>query len=191
MDKTALVATVKALFEMTGHRVQTSVRIGHREIDVIAEEQTGLVRKTILVECADYASPVGIDKLQTDLNKLDAARRTLDARAVAMHVAAAGYTQDASGYALERGIPLETLDSLQLKLVNFEPYIDAVCADPIRPIILREYQPTKIHTDGRPSDSEPALRYLERWLSGNDPWLTILGGNRSDPLYCWRSERAG
>src|ERR1035437_6610358 len=175
MDKTELVATVKTLFEMTGHRVQTSVRINHREIDVVAEELTGLVRKTILIECANYASSVGIDKLQTDLNKLDAARKHLDARAVVMHVAATGYTQDVKGYAMDSGIPLETIDSLELKLANFVPYIEAVSADPIRSIILKEYQPTRIHTDGNPNHAEPALRYLDRWISGEARWLTILG----------------
>lgn len=175
MDKTQLVATVKSLFEMTGHRVQTSVRINHREIDVVAEERTGLVRKTILIECADYAGTVGVDKLQPDLLKLNSARQTLDARAIVMHVAARGYSQDAKGYALEHGIPLETPDSLELKLVNFEPYVQAVSKEDLRPILMREYQPTKIHPDGKPHDARPALTYLEEWLSGGGRWLTILG----------------
>ena len=67
MDKTILVEKVSDLFRVSGYRVKTSVRINHREIDIVAEEMQGLVRKTILVECADYASPVGIPKLQEDL----------------------------------------------------------------------------------------------------------------------------
>ena len=38
MDKTRLVSTVANLFQLTGHRVSTSVKINHREIDVVAEE---------------------------------------------------------------------------------------------------------------------------------------------------------
>ena len=56
MDKTSLVKAVANLFELTGHRVQTSVKINHREIDVVAEELNTLLRKTVLIECADYSS---------------------------------------------------------------------------------------------------------------------------------------
>ena len=71
MDKTSLVKAVANLFELTGHRVQTSVKVNHREIDVVAEELNTLLRKTVLIECADYSAPVGVDKLQTDLLKCE------------------------------------------------------------------------------------------------------------------------
>ena len=77
MDKTKLVAEVAHLFRISGHKVDTSVEINHREIDVFAEETQGLVRKKILIECADFAKPVGVDKVQTDLNKLRAAKEVL------------------------------------------------------------------------------------------------------------------
>ena len=61
MDKTALTNEVAHLFRISGHKVDTSTVINHREIDVRAEETQGLVRKTILVECADHGTPVGVE----------------------------------------------------------------------------------------------------------------------------------
>jgi hypothetical protein len=175
MDKTDLVKQVGHLFEITGHKVQTSVKVNHREIDVVAEELTGLARKTILIECADYAQPVGVDKLQTDLLKLRSALDHLKGRAIIMHVSRLGYSPEANGYANDEGIATATVASLTAQMINFGPYIDAVSADPVRSVILREYQPTHIHPEGRSQDSLPAIDFFDRWLASNSPWLTVLG----------------
>ncbi len=175
MDKTRLVKEVAHLFELTGHRVQTSVTINHREIDVVAEELTGLLRKTILIECADYEQTVGVDKLQEDLRKLRSAQENLRDRAVIMHVSRRGYSPAASGYANENGIAISTIEALSARLVNFDPYVQAVENEQIRKVIQAEYQPTRIHFDEHPRDSKPALNFLDAWLSEGGSWLTLIG----------------
>ena len=134
-----------------------------------------LLRKTILIECADYGTPVGVDKLQTDILKLRSAQETMRDRAVVMHVSAVGYTPEASGYALEQGIATSTVDSLVARLVNFDRYVEAVRHEQIRAVIETEYQPTKIHFEGHPKESVPAPEFLDSWLSGKHPWLTLIG----------------
>jgi len=175
MDKTSLVKAVANLFELTGHRVQTSVKVNHREIDVVAEELNTLLRKTVLIECADYSAPVGVDKLQTDLLKLRSAQETMRDRAVVMHVSSIGYTPEASGYAQDQGIAISTIDSLTARLVNFDQYVESILREPIKSVITAEYQPTKIHFDGQPKDLIPAPEFLDSWLSGDRPWLTLIG----------------
>ena len=73
MDRTNLVEKVASLFRISGYKVDTSVIINHREIDVRAEETQGLVRKIILIECADFTRNVPVDKITYDILKLKAA----------------------------------------------------------------------------------------------------------------------
>lgn len=175
MDKTKLVASVATLFRVSGHSVDTSVKINHREIDVVACELQGLVRKTILIECADYRKPVGVGKMQEDINKLTAAREKLMETAVVMHVSRNGYTPDASGYARERGVEYFEYSDLVQRLVNFDEYVKAVESDRLRPTIIKEYQPTKLHFDGKPQSAQTAVTFLDNWRSQNSTWLTVLG----------------
>ena len=175
MDKTILVEKVSDLFRVSGYRVKTSVRINHREIDIVAEEMQGLVRKTILVECADYVSPVGIPKLQEDLNKLRSAKELLSERAVMMHVARVGYSPDALGYAQSNGIDVLTVEELTQRLINFDAYVEATDHDALRPFILKEYQPTTLSFEGRKQSASPAIEFLKNWVDSGTRWLTILG----------------
>ena len=176
MDDTDLTREVAHLFRISGHKVDIGVSINHREIDVRAEETQGLVRKVILVECADHRRPVGVEKFQSDLSKLAAARDQLQEIAVLMHVSRSGYTKNASGLALEKGVSIFSLSSLTHQLVNFDAYIHAVQHDKSRSIILNEYQPTKIHFDGKSQrNAKPAMDFIVEWLSGSERWLTILG----------------
>lgn len=175
MDKTALVQEIAELFRAAGHTVLTSIKINHREIDIKAEELQGLVRKTILIECADYATTAGVDKIQEDILKLTAAKEHLKEQAVLLHVSRHGYTPEAAGYAHDKGVTIYPLPDLQGRLVNFRPYIDAVLADPARDTILREYQPNRICFDQIGADSLPSIQFLSDWLSTDGRWLTILG----------------
>lgn len=175
MDKTDLVQRVFELFSLTGYKTRTSVQINHREIDVVAEELQGLVRKTVLIECADYASPVGVEKITSDFQKLSAAKEKLGHKSVLMHISRSGYSQHAEGYAFEHGLDILTFSELSNRLINFDPYITAIEQDPVREVILSEYQPTKIHYEGERSASRPAVQFLDHWLGSDIPWLTILG----------------
>jgi hypothetical protein len=175
MDKTELVKEVAYLFEISGYEVDVSVLINFREIDVVAKERQGLVRKTVLVECANYSTSVGIDKLQEDIRKLEAARHELGHQAVIMHVSLNGYTQNASGYALSKGIPCYKLSSLKMHLINFEEYVKFVKNDPQRQYIIAEYQPTTIHREGYPDRKVGAVAFIKQWLKKDKKWLTILG----------------
>lgn len=176
MDNTALTSEVAHLFRISGHKVDTSVEINHREIDVRAEEKQGLIRKIILVECADYNSPVGVDKIQEDCRKLEAAREQMQENVILMHVSRNGYSKNASGYALNKGISIFSFTSLIHQLVNFDAYIEAVENDKARDIILNEYQPTKIHFDGKSHrQAKPAMEFIDEWISGSSRWLTVLG----------------
>ena len=176
MDKTELTHQVAHLFRISGHKVDTSVRLNHREIDVRAESTQGLIRQIILVECADHKTPVGVKKLQEDITKLQSARETMQKNVLLMHVSRYGYSPDASGYASERGVSIYSLTSLTHQLVNFDSYIRAVETDRARNIILNEYQPTKINYDGRAlRNAKPALNFLTEWMTGPSRWLTILG----------------
>ena len=147
-----LVAEVAHLFRISGHKVETSVKINNREIDVLADETQGLVRKKILIECADYTKPVGVDKIQTDINKLKAAKEVLKDNAVVMHVARSGYTPDAYGYASSNGVTVASLDDLKSKLVNFDDYVVAIENERLHAIVLKEYQPNNIHYEKSPKE---------------------------------------
>jgi uncharacterized protein YjbI with pentapeptide repeats len=175
MDKTVLVNKVSNLFRISGYKVDPSVKINHREIDIRAEETQGLVRKIILIECADYADPVGVGKVQEDFNKLDAAREHLKANAIVMHVSKNGYTPEASGYLLDKGVSFFALIDLESKLINFDSYIEAVESDRTRSIILREYQPNKIHYEKDPKGSKEINPFIEEWIKSDLKWLTVLG----------------
>lgn len=175
MDKTDLVKKVAHLFRVSGCKVDISVEINHREIDVVAKETQGLIRKTILVECADYSKNVGIDKFQEDLRKLDSAKEELQEHAIVMHVARKGYTKNAAGYALQKGISIYTLEDLENQLVNFDAYIEKVENEPIRKVILREYQPNMIHYENSRNKPQNSIKFLENWLESESLWLTMLG----------------
>ena len=176
MDKTGLTNEVAHLFKISGYKVDISVKINHREIDVRAEETQGLICKTILVECADYNSSVGVQKIQDDISKLHAAQAHLQSSAILMHVSRTGYSPEASGYALDQGIEIFTLSSLTHQLVNFDSYIKAVENDKSRSMILDEYQATKLHYDGQSRrHARPAMEFLAEWLHSSSRWLTILG----------------
>lgn len=176
MDNTALTNEVAHLFRISGYKVDTSVKINHREIDVRAEETQGLIRKIILVECADYGSPVGVSKVQEDINKLEAAQAQMQQSVVLMHVSRNGYSESASGYALDKGISIFSFTSLIHQLVNFDAYIKAVENDKARDIILKEYQPTKLHFDGKSHrHAKPAVEFIDEWISEPSRWLTVLG----------------
>ena len=175
MDKTELVLKVSKLFRISGHKVDTSVKINHREIDIRAEERQGLVRKIVLIECADYEKSVGISKLQEDINKLESAKEVLKDNAIIMHVSENGYSPEASGYALDRGISIYSYEDLSSLLINFDSYLSAIENDPSRDIILREYQPNKIHYEGRLKTGKLALTFFNEWLNSDNKWLTLLG----------------
>lgn len=175
MDKTDLVKRVANLMRLADHTVQTSVRVNFREIDIVAQERIGLSRKTIFVECADYAGTVGVSKMQDDLGKLRAAQAEHPASSILMHVSRVGYTPEAAGYALAGGVEALTLADLTARLMNFDGYVDAVEADPLRTIIYNEYQATRVHTEGNRKDARPALEYMSAWLKSDSSWLTILG----------------
>jgi len=175
MDKTALVEKVSHLFRISGYKVDISTRINHREIDIRAEERQGLVRKIILIECADYKDPVGVSKLQEDLYKLNSAKEQLKDNAVLMHVSRCGYTPDASGYANDRGISIFSLEDLSNQLINFDDYVSVVESDPHRPVIEKEYQPNKIHHEGNPKAAKSSILFLKDWLDSDSRWLTLLG----------------
>ena len=93
-----------------------------------------------------------------------------------MHVSRNGYTQHASGYAIDKGVEIYTFTSLSHRLVNFDAYIKAVGMDKSREVILHEYQPTRIHFDSeRQRNAKPAMDFIIEWLSGPERWLTVLG----------------
>ncbi|MGO9464639.1 MAG: hypothetical protein ACLQIB_42465 [Isosphaeraceae bacterium] len=174
MDKTALVREVANLFRLGGHKVDTSVDINHSEIDVVAEELQGLVRKKILIECTEERT-VGIRKFRGDLQKLQSAQQHLGASAIIMHVALHGYSKEALGLAQDTRIDIYTLSELTARLVNFDAYMAAIEGDPTRAVILEEYQPTALHYEADPTTKRPALDFLSRWLASPSKWLTVLG----------------
>jgi uncharacterized protein YjbI with pentapeptide repeats len=92
-----------------------------------------------------------------------------------MHVAAKGYTTDANAFAQQKRLDAFSFNNLVSRLMNFDGYVEAVDADPLRPVILNEYQATAIHPEGRPKERKPALAYIENWLATNQTWLTVLG----------------
>lgn len=140
MDKTELVKEISHLFSLNGHHVQVNVKINHREIDIVAQEQQGLTRKTVIIECADHEKPTGINKLQEDINKLSAARENLREQAILMHVSTNGYTSEAIGYARDSGLSIFTPQQLKANLVIFDNYINIISNDKLKPIILKDFQ---------------------------------------------------
>ena len=177
MDKTPLVRDVAELFRLNGHSVQISVKINHREIDIVARELQGLIQKTILIECAEHAGPVGVEKIQEDLLKLRAAREACKESVVLVHVSRSGYTPDAGGYARDEGLSAFAYDDLVKNLVNFNSYIQVIEADRLRSVIMREYQPTTVFREvsGELREKKSALTFLDEWLLTEQSCLIVLG----------------
>lgn len=175
MDKTLLVNQVAELMALADHDVRTSVRVGSREIDVVAEERSGISRKTLFIECADYSSPVGVEKVQSDLTKLRAAQEEYQYSSHLMHVARNGYTTDANSYIKKNRVDAFEFQALVSRLMNFDGYVRSVQQDPVRRVIMDEYQATAIHPEGDARSRKPALSFLEAWLDGDEKWLTVLG----------------
>jgi hypothetical protein len=171
----AFVNKVSNLFEISGHKSRTGVDVGNTRIDVLAEEQHGLVRKSILAVCTSSAEPTPSAQMSQDVKRLQAAQRNLNGvSAVLMHVSQAGHTADAQAYAKSKNVELFTAEELAHRLINFDGYIKAVRKDPSRQMILREYQQTTIHYEGD-KKKVPALEFLTHWVAGSQRWLTILG----------------
>lgn len=176
MDKTKLVSEVAHLFQVSGHSVKTDIEINFRRIDVLAEPLQGLVRTPILVECSEPSASVGISKVQDDQKKFEAAKEGFQKTVAFLHVSVNGYSPQAAGFMRENKIEGTTLNDLKCRLINFDSYISAIERDNSKPIILKEYQSTKIHPEGKPKDTKPALTYLEEWcFNHNSNWLTVLG----------------
>lgn len=175
MDKTNLVSNVSNIFKICGYKVTTSIKINHREIDVKAEETQGLVRKVILIECADYNKTVGVSKLKEDIGKLESAKEILKDNTIIMHVSELGYSPDASGYAADRGVEICKYEDLVIRMINFDSYIDAIENDYSRTTIMHEYQPNKIHYEGQSRTGKLSLTFFDEWLEKKENWLTLLG----------------
>jgi hypothetical protein len=175
MDKTDLVKEVSELFSISGYSVKTSVKINHREIDIHATELQNIIRKTVLIECADCEKPVGVEKLQTDLNKLYAARDHLKERAVLTHVSRNGYSPEAYGIALDSGVEILSIAELRSRIVNFNEYVQAIESDISKDIILREYQPNRMHYEGNNKSIQKSMQFLDQWLETDSHWMTVLG----------------
>lgn len=176
LNKSQLVDAVEELLLATNHSVKKSVEINGREIDIVAEERQGLAPKTILIECADYSKPVGVDKLQEDIRKLDAARDNLNKyRTVCMHVSNVGYSRQANTYAHQNGLDIFSIHQLQNRIINFESYFEVIERDKQRNVIELEYQETKINPENERKNKTPALKFISEWLNSKDRWLTILG----------------
>lgn len=175
MDKVDLVSAVAKLFRISGYKVETRTRINQKIIAIHAEETQGLVRKSILIDCADYDHAVEIHKLQNDLQVLRSAKESMKDNTIIMHVSRNGYSQDASQYALKNGIEVFSLETLENRLINFASYVEAIESDRMREIILREYQPNKIHFEGGTKRSLNSYKFLNRWLQSDQRWLTLLG----------------
>ncbi len=175
MPNETLSKDVVNLFRISGYSAQPSVKINHREIDVFAAELQGLTRKKILIECADYSKPVGVGKLQEDIDKLRSAKESLRDTAILMHVSRSGYTAEASGFARDAGIDILTYENLVSRLINFDGYIEAIENEPLRAVILDEYQSTTINPDNKPKSKVQAVTFLRNWLTTDEKWLTVLG----------------
>lgn len=175
MDKTDLVKEVSELFSLSGYSVKTSVKVNHREIDVHATELQNIIRKIVLIECADYKTPVGVDKIQTDINKLVAAKEHLGSRAVITHVSRNGYSPEAQGLALDAGVDIYSIEELRSRLVNFDEYIEAIDNDHAKNTILKEYQHNRMHYEGNKKTSCGSMVFLDKWIESDTHWLTVLG----------------
>ena len=138
-------------------------------------ELQNIIRKTVLIECADYKKSVGVDKLQTDINKLKAARDYLKERAVLTHVSRNGYSPEAYGLALDAGIDIFSIGELRSRLINFNEYVEAIENDTSKEIILKEYQPNRMHFEGRKKSIEKSIKFLDEWIETDFHWLTVLG----------------
>jgi len=177
MDKTELVKNVATIFRLNGHNVEIDVEINHRRIDVVAEEIQGIFRKTYLIECAEYRDSVGVDKAQVDINKLNAAKEKLANTCICAHVSVSGYSPQASGYLRDAGVSFSTYSNLISSMINFTPYIQSVNNDKLKPILLKEFQETRMyHDDDSKINSRPSIQFVEEWLRNDGvKWITILG----------------
>lgn len=175
MDKTKLVSEVSELFSISGYSVKTSVKVNHREIDIYAEELQNIIRKIVLVECADYKKPVGIVKMQEDIGKLSAAKEHLKGKAVLTHVSRSGYTPEAYGSAIDSGIDVFSIEELRSRLVNFDEYVNAIEGDKSKETILKEYQPNRMHFEGDKKQIVNSIKFLDEWIEKDSNWLTVLG----------------
>jgi len=86
-----------------------------------------------------------------------------------------GYSPEAYGLALDAGIDIFSIGELRSRLVNFNEYIEAIENDTAKEIILREYQPNRMHFEGNKKSIEKSMKFLDEWLETDSHWLTVLG----------------
>lgn len=170
-----LIKDVEKLLQLTGHRISIRDDLTRAGVHILAEETNTVSRKSLLVLCDATTSPMTRHQLESTFVGAFDMRARMGGSVILMHVAKGGHEEDAQRYAQEVGIDACSLRDLEHRMVNFKPYIRAIQSDRLRQLILREYQPTKIHFANERKASKPALEFLTEWLAGPDRWLTLLG----------------
>lgn len=60
-------------------------------------------------------------------------------------------------------------------MINFNEYIEAIDNDSSKSIILKEYQPNRMHFEGNKKSVDKSMDFLDEWLETDSNWLTVLG----------------
>lgn len=160
------IEKVKELFETCGYKVMLPTT-GTTEYDLEARQTQGLKRRSTYIKCVH--GPVRAE----DMLALKSLREQHQYNTDIFYITSQQATIDEIKELLALGVECSTYDSLVGRMINFEPYVDAVMADLELQELQREYEQPYIETS---EGKELAWPYIDTWLKDNTSnWLTVLG----------------
>ena len=113
--------TTAELFELMGFTVRHDVLLAGSQVDLLVQKTTGPFSESYIVECKDHAQSVSIDLIRTFYAVLVAVRNNLPGTN-GFFVSKAGLTKEARAFAQSVGIQHTTLEELERRLINLNPY---------------------------------------------------------------------
>ena len=163
-------SAVAALLRLAGYDVQGETLLGHKKIDLYAEEVRLGRRRRVAVECKLYTRSV----TQEELNRIYANYRPLyDTNLVdeILVVTTRGLSPSARTFAsTARGLSHLTFVELQNCVIDFTAHISATIAQVSEDGLDSYYVPPKIRGD------EDLEQLLTTWILSGERPLAILGG---------------
>jgi len=168
-ESKAFEDNVRELLRLAGYAVLGETLIGHKRVDIYAEERRFGVVRRIAVECKKYGKAMTQDEVN---NVLSDYRTLYDANRIdeVLLVTDNGLTPSASAFVRDsRTASHLTFTELQANLVDFVSYLSTLCQN-VEEDELRSYYV-------RPRTEEGDLQeYVESWIRAGAGPLAILGG---------------
>ena len=163
------------LFGLSGYRVEHDVLISGRQIDLLIEDNTGLLSRQYIVECKDQSAPVNTEQYDAFRGRLMSARREISPKLRGIIVASVGFVKEVKAQSQNEDIELLTISDLETNLIDFRHYVRSLIANLSSDEGLKYFVDPRIVRD-QSTVPEAALPVFERWLADPEAnQLTLLG----------------